>query len=70
MVMGVISYEKLEEEIEFTRQNMIFVGLEYGLTHPATIFLSAKLDRLMNHLSEYEIYSIHDGDIQKSIIHA
>jgi hypothetical protein len=63
------SYIRLQEEIEFTRENMIFVGMEYGLTHPLTIFLSGKLDQLLNHLSIYESSFTHENYIQECFVH-
>ncbi|MBO1510239.1 aspartyl-phosphate phosphatase Spo0E family protein [Metabacillus bambusae] len=66
--MWEFSFQMLENEIEFTRQNMIFVGMEYGLTHPATIFLSTKLDKLMNDLTMYESHSIHNREIEQYIV--
>lgn len=63
--MREFSLQMLVEEIEYTRQNMIFVGMEYGLTHPATIDLSTKLDKLLNDLTFYESYSIHNRAIYR-----
>ncbi|WP_227521947.1 aspartyl-phosphate phosphatase Spo0E family protein [Bacillus solitudinis] len=41
----------LLEEIELTRQNMVSHGMEFGFTHPSTLQLSVKLDKLMNTFS-------------------
>jgi hypothetical protein len=59
IVLGEYTYKSLKEEIEYTRQKMIFAGIEYGLTDPFTIFLSTKLDELLNDLWLYESNSIH-----------
>ncbi|MGM0878056.1 MAG: Spo0E family sporulation regulatory protein-aspartic acid phosphatase [Bacillota bacterium] len=68
--MGEFTKKSLKEEIEYTRQYMIFAGLEYGLTDPITISLSTKLDGLLNDLWLYESNPIHTRDIQKCSIHA
>ncbi|MBO1511845.1 aspartyl-phosphate phosphatase Spo0E family protein [Metabacillus bambusae] len=49
-MMCELSNRKLVEEIEATRQSMISIGLEYGLTHSYTVKLSTKLDDLLNEL--------------------
>jgi hypothetical protein len=40
--------EKLEMEIESLRKEMMEVGLKKGLSHSHTIYLSQKLDQLLN----------------------
>lgn len=49
--MEDISYKLLVKEIEITRKDMIFAGVEYGLTDLNTVKLSQRLDQLLNHLS-------------------
>ncbi|WP_077211840.1 aspartyl-phosphate phosphatase Spo0E family protein [Bacillus dakarensis] len=39
---------RIEIRIEKLRKEMIKAGLSEGFTHPSTILLSKKLDRLMN----------------------
>lgn len=50
MMTWEFSNGNLVEEIEVTRQNMMLVGMEYGLTHSDTLKLSTKLDQLLNDL--------------------
>jgi hypothetical protein len=38
----------LESKIERTRDQMVTTGMDKGLSHPDTIELSQKLDRLLN----------------------
>ncbi|WP_458415330.1 aspartyl-phosphate phosphatase Spo0E family protein [Schinkia sp. CFF1] len=55
MIIDEKELSTIEFDINNLKEKLIKCGMEKGLTHPATIALSQKLDQLLNIIQSYNI---------------